>query len=91
MQRGRSLFDHTKHTPEMKVQLADTFDKIVAAIEQDCPEMGDHHRHALGATVAEAIIALADAGQQDADRIYTYGLAQGSGFARSSGLFRDRR
>jgi hypothetical protein len=47
MQRGRALFEHTKHTPEMKARLADTFDKIVEAIEQDCPEMDDHHLWAI--------------------------------------------
>jgi hypothetical protein len=86
MQRGRAPFDHTNHTPEMKVRLTETLAQALVAIEKDCPDINEDHRQALSAAIAEALTALADAIKRDVDRIC--GLAEGSG-GRSSGLFRD--
>ena len=82
MRQARELIEQTDHSPEMKLELVSTYDKIMEAVSERCPQdkLGE-----LGKTVAEAIIALAKVGQRDKDRLYAYALSQASTFLGSNG------
>ena len=84
MQDPRALLEAAGHSPELKVCLVATYDKLMNAILHDRKDVSEQDRANIGVTVAQAITEIASTGQHDPDRIYEYALSRA--WAAASGL-----